>query len=367
VRQLHEAVDKATSGTTILVEDGEYRLERTLHLRVSQLTLRGKSGHPENVILRGEGMQERDVGVAIGIAAPDITVADLTAGYVSYHGVQIRGERGASRATLHNVRVIDAGQQLVKGSVGRGGPYADDVLVACSVFKYTNQAPSEYTNGIDVLAGGRWTVRDNRFEKIRGPREKGWSAGPAILFWANSTDTIVERNAVVDSFRGIAFGLGPAASTYSRDNNFKVDHRGGVIRNNVVWNADGWADEGIEANAAAGVQIDHNTVFVESRTVGWSISLRFPQTVGVVRNNLTNHRIVFRNRARGELYGNVQNAARHWFVNPPGGDFRLSGPNVPAVDAGVAAHEVVDDFARRRRPRGVRPDAGAFEFGAGPS
>jgi hypothetical protein len=364
VRELHEAVENAKSGTTILVEDGEYRLEHSLQLKVPHLILRGKSGHPERVILRGDSMQEERVGVAIGIGAPDVTVADLTAGYVRYHGVQIRGESGASRATLHNVRVVDTGQQLVKGSVGKGGPYADEGLVACSVFKYTAHAPSDYTNGIDVLAGAQWTVRDNRFERIRGPREKNWAAGPSILFWANSRDSIVERNVIVDSFRGIAFGLGPAVSAYNRDNDSRFDHRGGAIRNNVIWNTNPWADEGIEANAAAGFRIDHNTVYVESQTLGWSISVRFPQTDGLVRNNLSNQRIAFRNGGRATLQGNIQNALPNWFVNPAGGDFHLIGPHIPAVDAGVMLHERDTDFERAPRSRGRNPDVGAYEFGA---
>jgi hypothetical protein len=364
VRQLHEAVETATSGTTILVEDGEYQLEHALQLKVPNLTLRGKSGRPDRVILRGNGVQEERVGIAIGIGAPDITVADLTAGYVRHHGFQIQGERGASRATLHNVRVIDTGQQLVKGSVGRGGPYADDVLIGCSVFKYTDHAPSDYSNGVDVLAGGRWTVRDNRFERIRGPREKNWTAGPAILFWANSQDSIVERNVIVDSFRGIAFGLGPTSSTYHRESGF--DHRGGIIRNNLVWNLNGWADEGIEANAATGLRIDHNTVYVESQALNWSISLRFPQTHALVRNNLSNQRIASRDGGHGELQGNIQNARRSWFVNPSVGDFHLVGQEVLPIDSGVTTHDAGADFDRAPRPKGRHPDAGAFEFGANP-
>ena len=30
-------------------------------------------------------------------------------------------------------------------------------------------APSDYTNGVDILATKRWVIRDNRFSRIRGP------------------------------------------------------------------------------------------------------------------------------------------------------------------------------------------------------
>src|SRR5207247_2028246 len=129
-----------------------------------------------------------------------------------------------------------------------------------SVFEYTENAPSNYTNGIDVLKGRNWLVRDNWFMRIRGPASGRYSAGPAILFWGGSSGTMVERNTIIDSFRGIAFGLGPAASGIPGAGGAAYDHQGGWIRNNVVVNVSTWADEGIEANAADAVAIDHNTV-----------------------------------------------------------------------------------------------------------
>jgi hypothetical protein len=281
-------------------------------------------------------MDERRVGVAISISAPRVTVSDITLGEVGYHGVQVRGERGASDMTLHNVRIVNTGQQLVKGSVANNGRGADRGLVACSRFEYTDHAPSDYTNGVDVLAGEDWVVRDNRFHRIRGPESGRWAAGPAILFWANSLNTIVERNVVSDSFRGIAFGLGPGASTLAREGDRRFDHQGGIIRRNVVANLESWGDEGIEANAARDVQIDRNTVLVEGR-LPWSISVRFPMTTGLVRSNLTNRVIRSRDGGRADLLGNVETATRAWFVDAPAADLRLRGDWGGKFNAGAFA------------------------------
>src|SRR5207237_343520 len=106
-------------------------------------------------------ISEKEVGVAISVSATDVTIADLTAGEVGFHGIQVRGERGASRVAIHNVRLVDTGQQLLKGSTAGGPLHADDGLVSCSLFEYSDHAPSDYTNGIDVLAGRNWTVRNN--------------------------------------------------------------------------------------------------------------------------------------------------------------------------------------------------------------
>jgi hypothetical protein len=335
-QQLQQAAREVGPGTTILLEDGEYRLESMVDIAVPHVVVRSRSGDPARVVVRGDGMTERRVGVAISISAPDVTIADLTVGLVGYHGIQIRGERGASRAVVQHVRIIDTGQQLLKGSVAANGLYADDGLVACSMFEYTDHAPSNYINGVDVLAGRGWTVRDNRFERIRGRESEGWAAGPAILFWANSQDTTVERNVVLDSFRGIALGLGPGASAaLARGGERVLDHQGGRITNNVIGNLHEWADEGIEVNSARGVSIDHNTVLTEG-SLGWSISLRFPATEATVQDNLTSRQIISRNSARGQLRGNVQSARPGWFVDPAGGDFRLTAGAPAAAGTGAS-------------------------------
>jgi hypothetical protein len=305
IADLERAVIAARPSTTVLLADGEYRLNRMLDIEAPRVVIRGGSGDAPKVVLRGAGMTEQQVGVAISVSAPDVTIADMTIGYVGFHGVQVRGERGASRVMIHKVRIIDTGQQLIKGSTAGGPLYADDGMVSCSTLEYSDHAPSDYTNGIDVLAGKGWTVRNNTIRQIRGPAEGGWAAGPAILFWANSQLTTVEGNLVVDSYRGIAFGLGPGASGRGARNGERfADHQGGLVRNNVVVNTNRWADEGIEASAAKDVRIDHNTVHVQGR-LPWSISLRFRGTTGIVQDNRTNRGVIFRDGAQATSLGNV--------------------------------------------------------------
>jgi hypothetical protein len=333
VTELERALANIRSGTTILLRDGEYRLERMLDITATDVVIRSASGMADRVILRGTGMNERRVGVAVSISAARVTVADLTVGYVGYHGIQVRGESGASQMMLHNLRILDTGQQLLKGSASPDGRGPDRGIVACSLLAYTDHAPSDYTGGIGVLAGRSWTVRDNRFERIRGPGAGNWASGPAILFWANSADTIVERNVVIDSFRGIAFGLGPGASSAARDGERQYDHQNGVISHNVVANLHPWGDEGIEVNAARNARIENNTVVVQGR-LPWSISVRFAMTSGLVQNNLTNQAIMFRDGGQAELAGNIDQAQSSWFVDAARGDMRLL-PDIEVGDAGA--------------------------------
>ena len=329
VGDLELAVQTASANTTILIADGTYRLDRTLDVAVPRVVLRSESGDPARVVLRGESMVERRVGVALSISAPDVVVADLSIGDVGYHAVQIRGESGASRAVLHNLRLSDTGEQIIKGSISDNGRTADDDLVACSVLGYTDAAPSDYTDGIDVIAGRRWTVRDNRFERIRGPRDRRYSAGPAIVFWGHSQGTVIERNLVLDSFRGIALGLVPTLDAHKGATAPIPDHDAGVVRGNVVWNLNHWADEGIELNGAARSRIERNTVLVEG-SLGWSISVRFPLSDAVVVDNLTNRRIVTRDQGRATASGNIDDAESSWFADSARGDLRVVAGRVPS-------------------------------------
>lgn len=359
--ELLAAVGAARAGATILIEDGEYVLPRMVHITAPGVVLRGKSGDRKKVVLRGAGMDERAAGVGISIAASKVVVADLSVGQVGFHGIQVRGELGVEGVAVHGVRVFDCGQQLLKGSVGKNGKYADDGLVACSTFEYRERAPSDYTNGVDVLAGKGWTVRDCVFRNIRGPEARGGAAGPAILFWANSIDTVIERNLVVDCYRGIALGLKPGLSELARDGEKRFDHQRGVVRQNIVVSLDGATDEGIEINGCPDVVVEHNTVFVEGK-LPWSIGLRFAPTSGVVRNNLSNRQILLRDGGTARLAANVRGAERTWFVDCAQADLRLRSADLPAVDAAQPIEGLRQDFARRPRATGRAPDAGAHEY-----
>ena len=88
--ELFKAVAGAKASTTIFVEDGEYRLPRTFEIDVADLVLTGASGDPAKVILRGEGMTDPAVGVAILIGASRVTISSLTVGMYVIMGSRSR-------------------------------------------------------------------------------------------------------------------------------------------------------------------------------------------------------------------------------------------------------------------------------------
>lgn len=356
INELRRELGRCKPGTTILLEDGEYRLEgNQLDISVPRVVLRAGSRDRSRVVIRGAGMDERMA--AISVSSPGVAIADLTVTQVGFHGIQVRGERGASDVVIHNVVIRDVGQQLIKGSSAVGGQPCRNGVVACSLLEYSDHAPSDYTNAVDVLNGDGWVVRDNTIRRIRGPASGGYLAGPAILFWRDSRNTVVERNWLVDCYRGIALGLAPEAN----DGSGRRDHEGGLIRRNVVCNLNRWADEAIEVNGSPGARVEHNTVLVEGK-VPWSISIRFPMATALVQNNLSNHQVVLRDGARADLKGNVVDAREDWFVEPRRGDLRLVRKGLPAIDAGVPSSQEPGTRTGDRSYDGQAPDAGAFEF-----
>ena len=314
VRTLRKQLKNASPGTTFLLADGIYQLTKrqVLQVNIPRITIRSASGNRESVVIGG-GRN------TITVNADDFTVADLTLRTPRHHNIQIRGEKGTQRPTIYNTHLLDAGQQFVKVSAGKDGTqqYADHGLVACSLIEYTSYShggkstPASYTNGIDLLAGKGWVIRDNILRRIRS---KDGKAGPAILVWKNAIDTIIRRNLIVDSWRGIALGLAKP-NKYSRGGpQVRYDHQNGLVENNIILALNERADAAIENNWADNSRILRNVVYYNPKLdhkVDWSIEYRFPPTTVTIRDNLTNLSILKRRpfpHRDAQQAGNITNA-----------------------------------------------------------
>ena len=367
VGELGKQLREADPGTTLLLEDGIYTLKagNFLDIDVPSLILRSASGNRDTVRIEGG-----DIGLIVN--ADRFTVADLTISGSRYHAIQIRGERGVSATHIYNVHLVDTGQQLIKVSTGKGqgGKFAADGLVACSRIEYTTfskgngiTSPS-YTNGIDILAGKGWMIRDNELRRIRS--QEG-PAGPAILVWKNSMDTVIKRNVIVDSWRGIALGLMPPDHNSRGGENVTFDHQNGLVEGNVILALQEPADAAIENNFALNSKILHNTIYYRenlAHAVDWSIEYRFAPTRVTIQNNLANLPIRRRTpmpQHQAVMSGNITTATRAWFRNVAQKDVHLVSDS-PAIDQGVPIEEQYVDIDGETRGFGTAPDPGADEY-----
>jgi len=142
-----------------------------------------------------------------------------------------------------------------------------------------------------------------------------------------SRDSVVERNVVVDSWRGISLGL-------------TNGHVRGIIRNNFVYR-DVPGDMGISVELSTDTIVEHNTVMVDGY---WAPIQNRGGSGHVFRNNLTSLPIQLCDGASNisiEGNGNIEIATPDDFLAP--GDPHLKEGSL-AIGAGVVPATVTVDI-----------------------
>ena len=215
------AVRSAAPGDTLLLANGTYALGGKIRQIVADgVTLRSKSGDREAVIL--DGQRSSSTGEVVSVTGSDVTIADLTIVNAYTHAIHVQATdaKDTLRATIYNVHVKDALEQGIKINQNVAETHSpDDGTVACSHIELTssgrpNVRDNCYTGGIDAHWARGWRIRDNVIEGFYCP--SGLSEH-GVHFWTGSRDTIVERNRILNSARGIGFGLGETTSSSTDD------------------------------------------------------------------------------------------------------------------------------------------------------
>jgi hypothetical protein len=359
---LRGAVANAAAGTTILLHEGIYDMSggdaaHRLVFSTPGLTLRSVGGDREAVVLDGGYV----TGELVSIQASNTTIADLTLQRAYFHPIHASGpDTPISGIVIHNVRVVDPGEQAIKvNPVGAGT--VDDSTLECSHLELTDAGRphirnSCYTGGLDAHAATGWVVRRNRIEGFwcdDGLSEHG------IHMWRQCADTVVEENLILDCARGIGFGLGPGAD----------GHTGGIIRNNFVAAGDpglfaspSGFDSGISLWGADDAEVDHNTVASTLAPRASSIEWRYISTAVTLANNLVTDRIWDRG-GTGHLAGNMTFASSGLFVDVGAGDLHIIDPGSAPVGAAAPLAPGLADRDFDGSVRDDAPDIGADEVG----
>ena len=353
--QLQNAVASAASGATIRIAPGTYRLTAQLYLNraVRDLVIRGATSSRHDVVLQGPGMTNAAVefGIWTGNGVTRLTIANLTIRDIYYHPIIFN--EGTQQPRVYNVRLVNAGQQFVKANPDGAGGGVNGGIIEYSVMEYDTVAPSDYTNGVDVHTGDGWIIRHNLFRRIRAAQGL---AGPAVLMWNHSRNTIIESNTFIDNHRDISLGL----ITRAPD-----DHTGGIVRNNmIVRTAGAGGDVGIAVFDSPGTKVLHNTIWLGGAYPN-AIEYRFPDTTGLtIAHNLSDGAITAREGATATVTGNVTTATAAYFTHPEAGDLHLTAAAILALDRVTAPAEVETDWDGQARPAAGLADVGADERGA---
>lgn len=375
--QLAGIVNGAAANSTILLTPGTYRLTSTIYLRTAGVQLRGKTGNRDDVIIDAEYGNAREM---VNLVGSNTVLADLTLMRSLDHPIHVQPfTASASGVLIHNVHIIDPGQQAIKVNQN-GSFFTDNGTIRCSKIELTDIGRTAirdncYTGGVDIHQSRGWKIHDNvviGFWCPSGLSEHG------IHVWTGSRDTLVERNILIDNARGIGFGLGFQWSGRGYSDSpcagrVNIGHYGGTIRNNFIAGSNSGLtssqagyDVGISLEDTCEVQVLHNSVYgtsIVSSAIEWRFARNDGKTVGptLITNNLTSHRIRSRDGATATEAGNFTAATTQYFRSAIAGDLHLTSNATQAIDKGVNAGVTTDIDVLNRDSK---PDVGASEFGA---
>lgn len=375
--ELRQAIENARAGDTIAIADGSYLLERPLLLNGKQhITLRGASGDPAEVTIRGAGGWRgpeddyRSIGnedLLVIQRSEDIVIAHITFAEVRHYGIKIgidadRNPPNPSNIHIYDCRFRDIATRAIKGvAMADRKPVVGGSVRFCQ-FENTGVLDSSwawaifggnYVSAIDMMYLKDWTFSDNVFRNYRGAT--GGARG-AIFIWNQSRNITVERNLFIGCDRAVAFGNPSKPTNYETGTLHVYD---GVIRNNFIVMMPGphaSGSKGIEIVWTDNVRVYHNTIWAAEP--GWRAIHYFEDIHRLhLANNLVRGRIEGEGDARSE--GNVVGNLEGYFVNPANGDLHLTGRAADALGKGVRLPAVTGDFDGHKRAD--PPDVGADE------
>ncbi len=369
--ELRSAISAARPGTLIEILPGSYDFSGgsidIVHGGEPDLPIRVWAAQPGSVRLRFSLLE------GFHVRAPHWIFENLV----------IEGTCDNDSRCEHAFHVVGAGSHVVirnnwvsefNAAIkvnGRDGRFPDAGLVEYNALVNSRpRATSNPVTPIDAVAASGWRVRKNLiadFAKAGGDR-----VSYGAFFKGAGEDNVFEQNVVRCEWQhwggtriGFSFGGGGSGSsaTHCRDGRCRVEHRGGIARNNIIMNCPN--DVGIYLNMSADTRIQNNTL---AKTRG--IDVRFPQSDAVIVNNIVDGRILAREGARISKSDNIESLLKALFLgkvtddiygNAPQGDFRLK--SLDAVQGrGAPVPEGGPDLCGQPYRDG-KPDAGPIQHG----
>ncbi|MCZ7649565.1 MAG: right-handed parallel beta-helix repeat-containing protein [Planctomycetota bacterium] len=345
--ELHAALLDAKAHSTILLDDGHYRVPRDMLLAQSDVTVRSASGNREAVVIDGEGA-DLTQGYHPGGHAPailrlkrarNVTIADVTFRNSPKYAVMFYGDSEVHGLNVYNVKFHNIWVRGLKGThparpddrdLGERNYPAEKVeavrpangrvrhcLFLCDHVKTDREDgfDGDYISGIDCMGLKDWRFSDNAFVGIRGANGGG-RAG--IFVWVGSSGVVCERNLFVGCDRGISFG-NPSQTVPGVS--------GGTIRDNRFCCGAGKA---IEVCGSPEIDVHGNIVFDPGINRFFAVQFHMgnPGTrchgnvlLGPLASDAT---VVFERNVIGH-------GGREWFADPERGDFALTEKGRKAV------------------------------------
>ncbi len=359
VSQLYMALRNQQAGQTIVLAAGQYSVGSIefLDLTVNNITVRGATGNPADVVLIGKGFENCiDVEEEMfRVFAQDITFAAMTLSEVRCNCVKFQG--GVNNHTIfHNMRFLNVGERMIKAP---GTLVAAQCTLRYCHFENT-KLPSaircgssgadsidrdgNYIAGMDIMKGDGWVIHDNMFLNIKGATGMGRAA---TFLWGQSQNMIVERNTYIGCDRSIAFGNFGGSGTI-----------GCTARNNFIVPG---TTNAIEIANSTGPFIFNNTSFSALSTNSGTIWLYNTQNAEIKNNIICNG--ISSDASTADTAHNIslgrsqRSLAARWFGDEAQADLHIKSDTCAPVDAGTTLSSVTDDWDGTMR-------TGTYDIGA---
>ncbi len=378
---LRKSLGSAKPGQVITLAPGVYRFK----------------GH--NLAPRGAGLPEKPIVVRaespgqVSIELDTLEGFLLTEPYWVFENLAIRGVCArdsdcehafhvigkAVGTVLRNNELLDFNAPLkVNGRFTKSGSaFPDHGLVQNnSVYNTGVRETDGPVTMLNINAANGWLVRGNFIADFAKGGSNRVSYGAFMK--SGSRNGVFERNLVVCHWRlqprggvriGLSFGGGGTDARYTREGSNRFEHRGGVMRNNVIVRCP--ADVGIYLNKAADTRVYNNAVIG-----GKGVDVRFSTSTALVEDNLLDGRVQARDGGSYQpannlleddcgllqsWFGDCGSAA--WYAQALTGDLRLLAVD-EVLNRGKPAQRGETDFCGN--PRSGSKDLGPIEYGAGP-
>lgn len=278
-------VDKSIP-VSIVLQKGLYKNATNLNLSRPNMTIRSETLQAFDVVLSGSGMKKKQsTEVIFYVNASNVKIEAITMRSVANHLIQIRAEEDADYFYLKNSILLDSYEQLVKVSTDNGSNYSDYGRITGNYFGYSKGiGPHHYIGGIDAHHARNWKVDNNHFYGISSPGQR--VSQHAIHFWNNSMNILVINNVIINSDRGIGFGL-----------THKDSVNNGLIRNNLIFQSGrpySFEDVGISLENASRTLVRNNSVYLSNYPTAIEKSHCGVSDV-MIRNNLLNRPVMIEN------------------------------------------------------------------------
>jgi parallel beta-helix repeat protein len=375
VAEVTAAIARANSGDKIVLQPGQYAFDlvrvKRPGTRTNPITITAEQ--------RGTVLLKSRAVILFKVRAANWIFENLDIRGVCvpqkkcHHAFQLIGK--SNNTIIRNNRMRDFNATIKSGGTWIKRPdgtkirsYPANVLIeGNAIYNTRARRTSAPVTLIDVVGGKGWVVRRNLiadFEKAGGNK-----ISYAMFLKGNSRDGLIEQNLVVCEWRhsggvrlGLSLGGGGTGKKYCVNQDCRVEHTNGIIRNNIILNCP--RDVGIYLNRAKDAKIYNNTSF----NTGSGVDVRFSASRAKVSNNIFSGAVRDRN---GGMHTGVRNldsrdfSAREGIFKDPGkGDLTLKNGG-KIVDKAVKLRAVTNDFCGNPRNKG-KPDIGAIEYGAGP-